>query len=72
MYGLYGMRCWNATKCYMYDYRQHWVYCVRRWINLQYHHKRGHVYHVRRSLRSREHLSVYGLYRDHKPGVYCL
>ena len=48
------------------------MYLVRRRIDLQYHDKRCHVHHVRRGLRSRNYLSVYCLYGEHKPGVYDL
>ena len=72
MYGLYGVCRWNVSKRHLYRHGQHWVYGLRRWINLQYHHKRGHVYHVRHSLRSRDHLSVYSLYSVRQPRLYCL
>ena len=72
MYGLYGVCRWNVSKRHLYRHGQHWVYRVCRWVDLQYHHKRGHVYHVRGSLRGRKHLSVYGLYCIRQPCLYCL
>ena len=72
MYTLYGMRCWNTPKHNLYRHGQHWMYCVRSRVNLQYHHERGHVYYVCGSLRSRQYLPVYCLYRDHKQSVYGL
>ena len=72
MYGLYGVCRWNVPKHHLYRHGQHWVYRVRRWIDLQYHYQRGIVYGLCGSLRSRKHLSVYGLYSVRQPCLYCL
>ena len=72
MYGVYSLCRWNTTKHNLYDYRQYWVYIVRRGIDLQYYHQCGIVYSLCGCLRSRNHLSVYGMYGVHKPGVYNL
>ena len=72
MYTLYGMRCWNAANHYLYDYCQHWMYRVRRGVDLQYDHQRCFLYRLCHCMRSRKHLSVHGVYRNHKPGLYDL
>ena len=45
---------------------------MRRGVDLQYHHQCGRVYSMRNGLRSRNHLSVHGLYRVHQSRVYGL
>ena len=72
MYSVYCLRRWNATKHHLYRHGQHWVYRVRRWIDLQYHYQCSLVYGLCDSVRSRKYLSVHSMYRDHKQSVYGL
>jgi len=67
---MYSLCRWNTAKCHLYDYRQHWMYCLRRRVDFQYDHQCGNVYHVCGSLRGRNHLSVHGMYRDNQSRLY--
>ena len=72
MYGVYSLCGWNTAKHHLYDHGQHWVYLVRRGFDLQYDHQCGIVYGLCGCLRGWKHLSVHGMYREHKPRLYNL
>jgi hypothetical protein len=69
---MYCLCCWNVPNHRLYYYSQHWLYLVRRGVDLQYNHQCGLVYSMRSGLCSRNHLSVHGLYGLRQPRVYGL
>ena len=70
MYGLYGVRRWNAPKCHLYDHGQHWVYRVCGRVDLQYYHQRSHVYDLFNMCHRNP--CIDGLYNDCQSCLYLV
>ena len=66
MYTLHCLCRWNKEKFVLYNNGEHRMYRLRSGIHVQHHIKCGDLYNLCCCLRYRDHLSVYGMYRNDK------